>query len=181
MKEKLHARIRELASILKAEDIDEIELRRWWTTVRVVRRRAGQAAQEDTTVRAVEEKPAAAVESAFEIGGGVQPQNPVGDASSTPEKAMEPAVDCGKSVRDAELDSIVSPMVGTFYRAPAPGSEPFVSVGDRVKIGEVLCVIEAMKLMNEIEADRSGIIRKVLVEDSQPVEFGQPLFLVESA
>ncbi len=177
MNEKLRARIRELASILKAEDIDEIELRRWWTTVRVVRRRSGQAAEEGAPLRAVEEGAAAAVER--KEGGWSQP--PVGDASSTPEKAPEPAVDGGDSGWNAELDSIVSPMVGTFYRAPAPGSEPFVSVGDRVKIGEVLCVIEAMKLMNEIEADRSGIIRKVLVEDSQPVEFGQPLFLVESA
>jgi acetyl-CoA carboxylase biotin carboxyl carrier protein len=170
MNEKLRARIRELASILKAEDIDEIELRRWWTTVRVVRRRAGQTA---------EERAAAAVESAAELEGGARPQTPVGDGSFTPEKVPETAVDCGESSRSAELVSIVSPMVGTFYRAPAPGSEPFVSVGDRVEIGEVLCVIEAMKLMNEIEADRSGVIKKVLVEDNQPVEFGQPLFLVE--
>jgi acetyl-CoA carboxylase biotin carboxyl carrier protein len=179
MNEKLRARIRELASILKAEDIDEIELRRWWTTVRVVRRRAGQTAEEDAPVRAVEERAAAAVESAAELEGGARPQTPVGDGSFTPEKVPETAVDCGESSRSAELVSIVSPMVGTFYRAPAPGSEPFVSVGDRVEIGEVLCVIEAMKLMNEIEADRSGVIKKVLVEDNQPVEFGQPLFLVE--
>lgn len=180
MNEKLRARIRELASILKAEDIDEIELRRWWTTVRVVRRRAGQTAGEDAQMRAVEGT-GSAVEFAIEPEGRAQPQDPVGEGSFAPEQVREPAVGSGGYGGNAELGSIVSPMVGTFYRAAAPGSEPFVSVGDRVEIGEVLCVIEAMKLMNEIEADRNGVIRKVLVEDSQPVEFGQPLFLVESA
>ena len=70
-------------------------------------------------------------------------------------------------------------MVGTFYRAPAPDAAPFVAEGDLVKEGQVLCVIEAMKLMNEIEAKAAGRIARVLVENAQPVEYGQPLFLVE--
>ncbi len=82
---------------------------------------------------------------------------------------------------DHDLEQIVSPMVGTFYRSPNPDADPFVFEGKRVERGEVLCVIEAMKLMNEIEAEKSGIIRKILVRDSEPVEYGQPLFLVESA
>jgi acetyl-CoA carboxylase biotin carboxyl carrier protein len=75
--------------------------------------------------------------------------------------------------------AIEAPMVGTFYRAASPGSPPFVSEGDTVKEGQALCIIEAMKLMNEIESKLAGRIVKVLVENAQPVEFGQPLFLVE--
>ncbi|MDT3678228.1 MAG: acetyl-CoA carboxylase biotin carboxyl carrier protein [Burkholderiaceae bacterium] len=72
-----------------------------------------------------------------------------------------------------------SPMVGTFYRSAQPGAEPFVSVGSEVAEGETLCIIEAMKLMNEIEADKSGTIKAVLVDNGSPVEFGQPLFVIE--
>lgn len=71
-----------------------------------------------------------------------------------------------------------APMVGTFYRAPNPGASPFVEVGQAVKEGEPLCIIEAMKLLNEIEADKSGIIKEVLVENGEPVEYGQPLFVI---
>jgi acetyl-CoA carboxylase biotin carboxyl carrier protein len=74
--------------------------------------------------------------------------------------------------------AVKSPMVGTFYRASAPGAEPFVSVGSTVTEGQVLCVIEAMKLMNEIPSDMAGTIKEVLVENGQPVEFGQPLFVL---
>lgn len=74
---------------------------------------------------------------------------------------------------------VASPMVGTFYRASQPGGEPFVTVGASVREGETLCVIEAMKLLNEVEADRTGTIKAVLVENGQPVEFGQPLFVIE--
>ena len=74
---------------------------------------------------------------------------------------------------------IVSPFVGTYYRAPAPGAEPYVAEGAAIKPGSVLCIVEAMKLMNEIESEVSGRITKVLVEDGQPVEFGEPLFLYE--
>jgi acetyl-CoA carboxylase biotin carboxyl carrier protein len=75
--------------------------------------------------------------------------------------------------------TIESPMVGTFYRASSPGAEPYVSEGDLVKEGQILCIIEAMKLMNEIEAKAAGRIVKILVEDAQPVEYGQALFLIE--
>ena len=78
--------------------------------------------------------------------------------------------------RQATGEAVCSPMVGTFYRASSPGAAPYVSVGDTVSEGQTLCVIEAMKLMNEIPADRAGTIKAVLVENGQPVEFGQPLF-----
>ncbi|MDR0565239.1 MAG: acetyl-CoA carboxylase biotin carboxyl carrier protein [Azoarcus sp.] len=71
-----------------------------------------------------------------------------------------------------------SPMVGTFYRASAPGADPMVDIGQTVKVGDKLCIIEAMKLMNEIESDAAGTIKAVLVENAQPVEFGQPLFVI---
>ncbi|MCS6810084.1 MAG: acetyl-CoA carboxylase biotin carboxyl carrier protein [Tepidimonas sp.] len=74
---------------------------------------------------------------------------------------------------------IKSPMVGTFYRAPSPGAKPFVEVGQAVKEGEPVCIIEAMKILNEIEADRAGIIKEILVENGQAVEYGQPLFVLE--
>jgi acetyl-CoA carboxylase biotin carboxyl carrier protein len=74
---------------------------------------------------------------------------------------------------------VKSPMVGTFYRSASPGAKPFVEVGDTVAVGDPLCIIEAMKLMNEIESDQAGVVREILVENGQPVEFGQPLIRVE--
>jgi acetyl-CoA carboxylase biotin carboxyl carrier protein len=73
---------------------------------------------------------------------------------------------------------VKSPMVGTFYRSSAPGSKPFIEIGQNINAGETLCIIEAMKLLNEIEADQSGVVKKVLVENGQPVEYGQPLFII---
>jgi acetyl-CoA carboxylase biotin carboxyl carrier protein len=78
----------------------------------------------------------------------------------------------------AEGHVVKSPMVGTFYRSATPGSTPFVEVGDAVEEGATLCIVEAMKLMNEIEADKSGVIKSILTENGQPVEFGQPLFVI---
>jgi acetyl-CoA carboxylase biotin carboxyl carrier protein len=74
---------------------------------------------------------------------------------------------------------VKSPMVGTFYRSSTPGSNPFVEVGQTVKEGETLCIIEAMKLLNEIESDKSGVVKAILVENGQPVEYGEPLFVIE--
>ncbi len=73
---------------------------------------------------------------------------------------------------------VKSPMVGTFYRSATPGAKPFVEIGDEVQEGATLCIIEAMKLMNEIEADKSGVVKSILTENGQPVEFGQPLFVI---
>ncbi|MGD3894782.1 acetyl-CoA carboxylase biotin carboxyl carrier protein, partial [Xanthomonas citri pv. citri] len=73
---------------------------------------------------------------------------------------------------------VTSPMVGTFYRAPSPGADPFVQAGDTVKEGQTICIIEAMKLLNEIESDKAGVIKEILVENGQAVEYGQPLFVI---
>lgn len=93
-------------------------------------------------------------------------------ASAAPAEAAEPAQE------QHEGHTVLAPMVGTFYRAPNPGAAPFVEVGQTVKEGDVLCIVEAMKLLNEIEADRAGVIKAVLVENGEPVEFGQPLFVI---
>ena len=82
------------------------------------------------------------------------------------------------SAAEAEGHQVKSPMVGTFYRAASPGAKPFVEVGDSVQVGDTLCIIEAMKLMNEIESDKAGVVKQVLVENGQPVEFGQPLVVI---
>jgi acetyl-CoA carboxylase biotin carboxyl carrier protein len=95
---------------------------------------------------------------------------PHAPAVAAVERATEPAVHPG---------TVVSPMVGSAYRAPAPGAKPFVEIGSRVKAGEVLLIIEAMKTMNQIEAPRAGAVIQILFEDGQPVEFGQPLMIIE--
>jgi acetyl-CoA carboxylase biotin carboxyl carrier protein len=92
-------------------------------------------------------------------------------AVAAPEPAVEPA-----RPADDNLIVVTSPIVGTFYRSPSPTAEAFVKVGDNVDVGTVLCIVEAMKLMNEIEAEHAGEIVKIYVENGQPVEYGQPLF-----
>ncbi|VAX26659.1 Biotin carboxyl carrier protein of acetyl-CoA carboxylase [hydrothermal vent metagenome] len=105
-----------------------------------------------------------------------QPTNPV-------VQAVEPVVAQEPKAKEEEVNNnyheIRSPIVGTFYRAPAPDADTYVQVGDIVSVGSVLCIVEAMKLMNEIESDADGKIVKILVENATPVEYNQPLFLIE--
>ena len=91
--------------------------------------------------------------------------------AAAPAPAAAPAADLGNAQK--------SPMVGTFYRAPSPASPAFVEVGQNVTAGDTLCIIEAMKLMNEIEAEKSGVVKAILVDNGQPVEYGEPLFIIE--
>ncbi|TVQ91586.1 MAG: acetyl-CoA carboxylase biotin carboxyl carrier protein [Chromatiaceae bacterium] len=129
-------------------------------------------------------------------GGGpqfVMPANPggytamVGTASGpAPHGGIAPALATTASGAQAsaapEVDEATlarSPMVGTFYRSPSPGSSTFVEEGQEVKVGDILCIIEAMKILNQIESERAGIVRKILVENGQPVEYNQPLFVIE--
>lgn len=96
--------------------------------------------------------------------------------------AAQPVVAAVAPVQEPEVVAghlVKAPMVGTFYRAPNPGATPFADVGQTVKEGDPLCIIEAMKLLNEIEADKSGVIKQILVENGEPVEYGQPLFVIE--
>ena len=104
---------------------------------------------------------------------------PTGTAG-VPLAAPGPAAGGSEPAPPAEPEGHVvkSPMVGTFYRSASPGAKPFVEVGDEVKAGDPLCIIEAMKLMNEIEADRAGVVKAILLENGQPVEYGQPLVVI---
>ena len=152
-------RIRKLVDILRAEDLDEIEVRTWFTGIRVARRRG----------------------ALYSTGAEPVPGE-TGDGTASVEETSTPEPADAAAVAEEEgLEEILSPMVGTFFRSAGPDKDPFTSEGSRVETGQVLCIIEAMKLMNEIETEKSGVIRKILVEDSQPVEFGQPLFLMDSA
>lgn len=99
-----------------------------------------------------------------------QMTTPAAPAASVPATPVEPAAPEGHVVK--------SPMVGSFYRAPSPGAKAFVDIGQAVNAGDTLCIIEAMKLLNEIETDKGGVVKAILVENGQPVEFGQPLFII---
>jgi len=149
--------IRKLIKIVEESNISELEVSRWGRKIRIIKERHA------TPV----ETPAPSVQSAA----------PVRLEKEAPHEPKEEEVPV-KEEKKPHVE-IKSPMVGTFYRAPAPGAKPFVEVGDQIKPGQTLCIIEAMKLMNEIEAEISGKILDVLVEDAQPVEYNQPLFLVE--
>lgn len=107
-----------------------------------------------------------------------QPQPMAMPATTMPVELAEPAAE---ALAPAEVEShaVKSPMVGTFYRSATPGAKAFVEVGQTVKTGDTVCIIEAMKLLNEIEADRDGVIKAILVENGQPVEYGQPLFVID--
>ncbi|MEN8262424.1 MAG: acetyl-CoA carboxylase biotin carboxyl carrier protein [Nitrospirota bacterium] len=98
-----------------------------------------------------------------------------------PDMTVEAKKPVEESAEDQKLVTITSPIVGIFHRAPSPESDPFVEVGSSVKKGQVLCIVEAMKLMNEIESDTDGTVSNVLIENGQPVEYGEPLFLIEPA
>jgi len=101
------------------------------------------------------------------------------EAAPPPSPASEGTKGVDKAEECAGCVEIKAPIVGTFYRAPAPDAPPYVEEGDRVEKGQVLCIIEAMKLMNEIESEVSGIVKKILVKNGEPVEYGQPLFLIQ--
>jgi len=143
--------VRQFAELAKAFGLAELEVSRGETSVRIRREVARP------------EMPAAAP---LPVGAAV----PV-PVTAVPAQPLEQAA--------AGHVTIEAPMVGTFYRAPSPEADPYVKEGDTVKEGQVLCIIEAMKLMNEIESRVHGRIAKILVENGQPVEYGQPLFLVE--
>ena len=101
-----------------------------------------------------------------------------------PQAAMAPAAAPAaaapvEAAKPSTQNAVKSPMVGTFYRSATPGGKPFAEIGQSVSVGDTLCIIEAMKLMNEIESDRAGVIKAILVENGEPVEFGEPLFVIE--
>jgi acetyl-CoA carboxylase biotin carboxyl carrier protein len=146
-------KIKRLIELLEESGINEIEIKEGEESVRISRGGSVAAAPVTYTMPAPT-APAAA------------PAAPAAEAAPA-----QPAQPEGHSVR--------SPMVGTFYRAPAPGAKAFVDVGQRVKVGEPLCIIEAMKMLNQIEADKDGVIAAILVDNGQPVEYDQPMFVIQ--
>jgi acetyl-CoA carboxylase biotin carboxyl carrier protein len=144
---------RDLIRIVEESDIDELEIRRWGRTVRIVKRRA-EASREA---------------SAFHVPAGAPPAD-----------APAAAVPAAAEATPAHHHEVESPMVGTFYRAPAPEAPAFVEVGDTVRAGQTLCILEAMKLMNELQSEVDGVVRKVLAQNAEPVEYGQPLFEIDT-
>ncbi len=119
----------------------------------------------------------------FEYSQGdlrIRLKKPAANSNPLSQRPMIPPeiVVAGAAPSAAPVHVVKSPIVGTFYDAPSPGAEPFVKVGDSVEVGQVLCIIEAMKLMNEIETDVSGEVMRILVENAQPVEYGEPLFAI---
>ncbi|HYU01224.1 MAG TPA: acetyl-CoA carboxylase biotin carboxyl carrier protein [Gemmatimonadales bacterium] len=153
--------IAQLVQILKdAPELGAIEVRRGllgrWSSIRVTKAGHGTNAGGQHVVVAQAPAP-------------VTPPAPGGPVGAAPSGALP----------KSQLVEIKSPMVGTFYAAPEPGAEPYIKAGSRVATGQVVCIIEAMKIMNEIEAEVAGLVREVCVENAQPVEFGQPLFRVD--
>ena len=161
------ADLKEILRILEEQDITEFELEQDGVKLRVCRRSGAAALSPDPLVAHLSVAPGPAP------AGGPAP----GPAASLP--APEPKTATALRPQPEDGGTVVkSPIVGTFYRAPDPSAVPFVSVGDRVKVGQVLCIIEAMKLMNEIEAEVAGEIVKIHPENGQPVQYGDPLFTV---
>ena len=158
--------LKELIEFLIEKDVTEFELERGDVKVRIKRGAETAVGRHVHYVSVPSMPPPAAVD----------PQAASSAPTSAPAAAPSPPpVAAGK---DEGLHTITSPIVGTFYEAPSPGSPPFVKPGDTVEVGQVLCIIEAMKLMNEIECDVAGEVVKRVVNNGQPVEYGQPLFEV---
>ncbi len=155
--------VRELVKLVEESGIEELEISHQDTTIRIQKSPVGSSA------------PAAFIQPGMQVPAPVV-QNVSAVGSSPAAAADAPPADSAR----AKYRDVRSPIVGTFYRAPSPASDPFVGVGDHVSAGQTLCIIEAMKVMNEIEAEFSGTIREILIEDGNPVEAEGVLFLVDA-
>jgi len=155
--------LRELVDFLKANGIAEFDMERANLKVRIKFEGAAGAAGIN---------PAQLALLMAGAGGGAAGQVPQGSAAAGAAAAA--------AEEEEKLHEVKSPIVGTFYESPSPGSPPFVKVGDEVELGQVLCIVEAMKLMNEIESDVAGEVVKRIASSGQPVEYGQPLFAIRA-
>jgi len=153
-------KIKKLIELLEESGIAEIEIKEGEEALRISR------------------MPVAATHAVPQVGHlGVLPAG-AGVAAATASAAL-PAAESAAPKPKPNEHVITAPMVGTFYASPSPGAKAFVEIGDEIKAGQVLCIIEAMKMMNQIEADKAGRITSVMAQNGDPVEFGQPLFVVE--
>jgi acetyl-CoA carboxylase biotin carboxyl carrier protein len=146
-------KVKKLIELLEASSVDEIEIKEGEESVRISRNTAAPIAM------------------AAPVAAPAMPAA-IAAAPSTPAPASEAAA-------PSAANAVKSPMVGTFYRSPSPDAEPFVEIGQSVRAGDVLCIVEAMKMMNQIEADRAGTVTAIHADNGEPVEFDQPLITVE--
>lgn len=151
-------KVKKLIELLEESNISEIEIQEGEESVRISRHPHGVPTQ-----------PVALQPPHWGAPAPAQP---------TAAPAAEASIDESQAPAQPAGHAVASPMVGTFYRAPAPGAKPFVEVGQSVKKGETVCIVEAMKMMNQIEADKDGTIEAILVEDGEPVEFDQPMLII---
>jgi acetyl-CoA carboxylase biotin carboxyl carrier protein len=161
--------IRQLIKIVEESEIEELEVRRWWGYRLRISKRAGWAPAPNNhtpTVHVPSVPPAAPATAGEAAPGGTPPSAP--DAAGGEEEYSE-----------SRYHIIRSPIVGTFYRAPAPDAPPYAKEGDTIKAGQVVCIVEAMKLMNEIQAEKGGRVVKVITENAQPVEYNQKLIVID--
>lgn len=147
-------KVKKLIELLEESNIDEIEIKEGEESVRISRNNQVQP----------------------QFIAAPQMMAPAAPPVAPPATTAAPAAEPSAPAVNGHV--VKSPMVGTFYRAPSPGSPPFVSVGQHVKVGDVICIVEAMKMMNQIEADKAGVVEAILAEDGQPVEFDQPLLTI---
>lgn len=146
-------KVKKLIELIEESDVAEIEIHEGEESVRISR--------------------TSSVAPAVQVAAAPAPVAAPAPAATTQEPAAQEAKP------EITGHAVNSPMVGTFYRAPTPTSKPFVEVGQHVSVGETLCIIEAMKILNQIESDKSGVISQILVENGQPVEYNEPLFVIE--
>ncbi|MFQ6102798.1 MAG: acetyl-CoA carboxylase biotin carboxyl carrier protein [Candidatus Glassbacteria bacterium] len=155
--------IKKLINLLEESDIGMLEISRWGTRVRIEKANPNSNPNSNSGEIAVKE--------------GTTIKVPV--AAEGDETTAEAGEVRSENRSEKNYHKMTAPMVGTFYRAPSPDAPPYIEVGDIVSKGQVLCIIEAMKLMNEIQSEVEGTVRKILVENAEPVEYGQELFLIE--
>ncbi|HUU06101.1 MAG TPA: acetyl-CoA carboxylase biotin carboxyl carrier protein [Patescibacteria group bacterium] len=154
----------ELIELMDKHQLVELSIRNWFTSVEIKR---GHSHSRQATAAVDSDKTAAWT--------GLPPAQ----ADPPPAALLTPEPESADKTESEKYFQVQAPLVGTFYRAPAPDAEPFVEIGDSVKAGDILCIIEAMKNMNEIQTDIDGIIREICVENSALVEFGQTMFKIE--
>jgi acetyl-CoA carboxylase biotin carboxyl carrier protein len=157
--------VRKLIRLVEESDIDSLEISSWGRKIRITQKGAGQANGSS---------------NGHTVLQPMMQAMPVGVAAPQPVAVPSGPASAGSAVENHKnLVEIKSPMVGTFYAAPSPDSPPYISPNERVTVGQVVCIVEAMKLMNEIESEVSGTVVRILVENGKPVEFGQALFLID--
>ncbi|UCF21683.1 MAG: acetyl-CoA carboxylase biotin carboxyl carrier protein [Gemmatimonadota bacterium] len=157
--------LKRLIETVESSDIDTLEISRWATKIRISKSPNavfGGGALGPAT---------------YHVKAGPNAEAPLPTPAAEQQNPASPAA--AAPAETTTYHEVTSPMVGTFYRAPAPDADPYVDIGDRVRVGQTLCILEAMKLMNELEAEVSGTIRQIVVENAEPVEYGQVLFRIQ--